>query len=170
MFIKITSTRTVRTKSKMIDIDELMRRDHLVQYLAYYTVTKGSMCPPEFDKIHAMFVQYKQMLRKKECTLEWLAKSVMDKWSVPDDPRPPPSNMITVPIDLFQGLAEFYAEHQSGDTQAPKGPRGADNSTVATDPSTDQDLNFLSKLLGSEKGLPKHFPVKPKQRRQRKNK
>jgi hypothetical protein len=119
----------------MIDIDGTIKRDQILQYLAFYTATKGLMITTDSDAIHKRFVEFKQMICKRECTLEWLANSVLTKWGVPEEPNTQlPPNMIIVPADVFDKLARFYVDNMSEGDREKDGVPGSDGTLTGTLP------------------------------------
>ena len=96
----------------MLDIDDIIKRDQILQYLAFYTATKGQMVSTDNEAIHKRFVEFKQMVCKRECTLEWLVSSVLTKWGTPEPPKPQVlPNAVVVPADVFDQLAHFYVDN-----------------------------------------------------------
>lgn len=119
----------------MVDIDGIIKRDQILQHLAFYAATKGLMIATDSDAILKRFVEFKQMVCKRECTLEWLTNSVLTKWGVPEDPKPrTPPNAVIVPADVFDQLARFYVDNiQQGDREK-DGVPGSDDTLTGTLP------------------------------------
>jgi hypothetical protein len=149
----------------MIDINQVMQRDQLVQYLAFYTATKGLMVELDFEVLKKLFVEYKMNLMRNEYTLEWLVNDVMMKYAILPEKVDTSklAGLVVVPKDFLNHLinndprlSQQSPQHDKTQTTTLEPPEGFhevfERLGVALDP----------KKLNKTELPPKRKPGRPK--------
>ena len=105
-----------------IDLDEIARRDSILQYLAMYTATHGLMIQADVDTIHKRFVEFKMMLLRKECDLLWLCNSVTGKYGVPNAAMAPAEEINNEAKSYMLALHDFLTQKGAESYDPSRGP------------------------------------------------
>lgn len=147
----------------MIDVNQIMQRDQLVQYLAFYTATKGLLVDLDFEVLKRTFIEYKMNLMKNEYSLEWLVNDVMTKYAIPPE-KIDASNLaglVVVPKDFLNHLLTDTRLTQ----QKPQHDK-TQTSTLEPPEEFHEVFEKLSDALGLKKlnkiDPPKRKPGRPK--------